>query len=422
MARRNRRPLPRSLWILGAISLFADLAGEMTYPLLPLFVTGVLGASPVALGLIEGFAEAIVSVMRGLTGYYSDATGHRVRWVRRGYAITFIGKIFVMAATHWSFVLCGRTLDRIGKGVRGAPRDALIAESVTFQDRGRAFGFHRGVDSLGGVGGALIAAAILAWMIGSRGATPQDAPQFRVIFAIAAISSSIAFFMTWLIPNTPSIQVEQRKKDFAQSTGVPYGKSFWVAMSAMVLFMLGNSSDTFLLLRALDLGESPVKCVLLYALFNATYTAASYPMGLLSDRYGRWPVLATGWAIYALSYAGFAMLDRDTTWIFWGLFGLYGISVACTEGTARAMIVDYAPKERVASALGLFGFFQGAAVLIASVVAGILWSYGLPSIAFWMGSGFALAALAILPWVPGRVTPPPVDAVLQGSERLTSDS
>ncbi len=422
MARRNRQPLPKSLWILGAISLFADLAGEMTYPLLPLFVTGVLGASPVALGLIEGFAEAIVSVMRGLTGYYSDATGHRVRWVRRGYAITFIGKIFVMAATHWSFVLCGRTLDRIGKGVRGAPRDALIAESVTFQDRGRAFGFHRGVDSLGGVGGALIAAAILAWMIGSRGATPQDAPQFRVIFAIAAISSSIAFFMTWLIPNTPSIQVEQRKKDFAQSTGVPYGKSFWVAMSAMVLFMLGNSSDTFLLLRALDLGESPVKCVLLYALFNATYTAASYPMGLLSDRYGRWPVLATGWAIYALSYAGFAMLDRDTTWIFWGLFGLYGISVACTEGTARAMIVDYAPKDRVASALGLFGFFQGAAVLIASVVAGILWSYGLPSIAFWMGSGFALAALAILPWVPGRVTPPPVDAVLQGSERLTSDS
>ncbi len=422
MARRNRRPLPRSLWILGAISLFADLAGEMTYPLLPLFVTGVLGASPVALGLIEGFGEAIVSVMRGLTGYYSDATGHRVRWVRRGYAITFIGKIFVMAATHWSFVLCGRTLDRIGKGVRGAPRDALIAESVAFQDRGRAFGFHRGVDSLGGVGGALIAAGILAWMIGSRAATPQDAPQFRVIFAIAAFSSSIAFLMTWLIPNTPSIQVEQRKKDFAKSTGVPYGKSFWVAMSAMVLFMLGNSSDTFLLLRALDLGESPVKCVLLYALFNATYTASSYPMGLLSDRYGRWPVLATGWAIYALSYAGFAMLERDTAWIFWGLFGLYGVSVACTEGTARAMIVDYAPKERVASALGLFGFFQGAAVLIASVVAGILWSYGLPSIAFWMGSGFAVAALAILPWVPGRVTPPPVDPVLQGSERLTSDS
>ena len=422
MARRNRRPLPRSLWILGAISLFADLAGEMTYPLLPLFVTGVLGASPVALGLIEGFAEAIVSVMRGLTGYYSDATGHRVRWVRRGYAITFIGKIFVMAATHWSFVLCGRTLDRIGKGVRGAPRDALIAESVAFQDRGRAFGFHRGVDSLGGVGGALIAAGILAWMIGSRAATPQDAPQFRVLFAIAAFSSSIAFFMTWLIPNTPSIQVEQRKNDFAKSTGVPFGKSFWVAMSAMVLFMLGNSSDTFLLLRALDLGESPVKCVLLYALFNATYTAASYPMGLLSDRYGRWPVLATGWAIYALSYAGFAMLGRDTAWIFWGLFGLYGVSVACTEGTARAMIVDYAPKERVASALGLFGFFQGAAVLIASVVAGILWSYGLPSIAFWMGSGFAVAALAILPWVPGRVTPPPVDPVLLGSERLTSDS
>ena len=422
MARHNRRPLPRSLWILGAISLFADLAGEMTYPLLPLFVTGVLGASPVALGLIEGFAEAIVSVMRGLSGYYSDATGHRVRWVRRGYGITFIGKIFVMVASHWSFVLCGRTLDRVGKGVRGAPRDALIAESVSIQDRGRAFGFHRGVDSLGGVGGALIAAAVLAWLIGSRAATPQDAPQFRIIFAIAAASSAVAFFMTWLIPHTSPTQVEQRQKDFAKSTGVPYGKSFWVAMSALVLFMLGNSSDTFLLLRALDLGQSPVTCVLLYALFNATYTAASYPMGLLSDRHGRWPVLATGWAIYAVSYAGFALLSADSSWMFWVLFGLYGVSVACTEGTARAMIADYAPKERLASALGLFGFFQGAAVLSASVAAGILWSYGLPQIAFWMGSGFAVAALAVLPWVTGRVEHASKDVPALSSERLNSDS
>ncbi|NBY67459.1 MAG: MFS transporter, partial [Betaproteobacteria bacterium] len=144
--------------------------------------------------------------------------------------------------------------------------------------------------------------------------------------------------MTWLIPHTSPTQVEQRQKDFVKSTGVPYGKSFWVAMSALVLFMLGNSSDTFLLLRALDLGQSPVTCVLLYALFNATYTVASYPMGLLSDRHGRWPVLATGWAIYAVSYAGFAILGRDSNWMFWLLFGLYGVSVACTEGTARAMI------------------------------------------------------------------------------------
>ena len=422
MARRNRPPLPRSLWLLGAISLFADLAGEMTYPLLPLFVTGVLGASPAVLGVIEGFAEAIVSVMRGLTGYYSDATGHRVRWVRRGYGITFIGKIFVMAATHWGFVLGGRTLDRIGKGVRGAPRDALIAESVAVEDCGRAFGFHRGIDSLGGVGGALIAAAILSWLIGSRAVTPQDAPQFRIIFAIAALASAVAFFMTWLIAQTPPTKVEQRKKDFAKSAIIPFSRSFWVAMSALVLFMLGNSSDTFLLLRALDLGQSPVTCVLLYAFFNATYMAVSYPMGLLSDRYGRWPVLATGWAIYAVSYAGFAMLERDTAWMFWVLFGLYGISVACTEGTARAMIFDYAPKERLAWALGLFGFFQGAAVLIASVVAGILWSYGLPAIAFWMGSVFAVAALAILPWVPGRVVHPSNEFTTQSNERLNSDS
>jgi len=405
MSRATRPPLPRLLWILGSISLFADLAGEMTYPLLPIFVTGVLGASPAALGLIEGFADAIVSVMRGLTGYYSDATGHRVRWVGRGYGLAFMGKLFVMAATHWGFVFFGRTLDRIGKGVRGAPRDAIIADIVAVEDRGRAFGFHRTLDSLGGVGGALIAAALLTWLLGWRAATPQDAHSFRIIFAIAALSSGIAFFLTWLIARTPPAQVAQRKKDFIQSSNVPFGKNFWLAMIGPVLFTLGNSSETFLLLRALDLGASPVKCILLYAFFNAASSIASYPAGMLSDRHGRWPVLATGWGLFAVSYAGFATLGRDASWLIWALFGLTGVSSACTEGAARAMVVDYAPRVRLASALGLLGFLQGAGALIASVVAGILWSHGRPEIAFWLGSGFAVAALAVLPWAPRGIAP-----------------
>lgn len=371
----------------------------MTYPLLPLFVTGVLGASPMALGLIEGCAEAIVSVMRGFTGYYSDATGHRVRWVRRGYGIAFLGKLCVMAATQWGMVLGGRTLDRIGKGIREAPRDALIAESVARVDRGRGFGFHRSGNAFGGAGGSLIAAGVLAWLIGSRSATPADAPQFRIMFLIAASAAAIAFGLTCLIPRTTPEQVRRRREDHARSVRLPLGKSYWIAISALLIFMLGNSSDTFLLLRVLDLGFSPVTSILLYAGSNATYAIASYPMGKLSDRFGRGPVLFMGWVFYAVSYAGFAWLTPETAWMSWICFVLFGFSMACTDGIARALIVDHAPKERLVTALGLFGFFQGAALLIASVATGILWSYGHPSIAFWISSGFAVAALTILPFL-----------------------
>lgn len=390
------------MWILGGISLFADLAGEMAYPLLPMFVTGVLGASPFALGLIEGIAEAVVSVLRALTGYRSDATGHRVRWVRRGYALAFGGKIVVALASGWGMVLGGRLIDRIGKGVRGAPRDALIAEIVGPHDRGRAFGFHRGIDSFGGVGGSLIAAGVLAWLIGFRPAQPSDEFQFRVIFAVAAVAALVAWLLTFLIPRSDPRVVSQRREANATNRTQPLGRPFWFAMTALVIFSLGNSSDTFLLLRALNLGYSPVECILLYATMSATYALASYPMGVLSDRFGRWPVLASGWAIYALAYGGFALVAVENRGALWAIFAVYGVSVACTEGTARALIADYAPRARLGSAMGVFGFLQGLSLLTASLVAGWLWSIGEPQVAFWIGSGFAVAALVVLPWVPRR--------------------
>jgi MFS family permease len=167
-----------------------------------------------------------------------------------------------------------------------------------------------------------------------------------------------------------------------------------------VLFMLGNSSDTFLLLRAMDLGRTPVECVLLFAAFNGAYAVTSYPLGVLGDRLGRWPVLASGWAVFAVSYAGFALVQSDGSWLLWVLFGLYGFSLACLEGSARALIADSVPTERLASALGIFGFLQGGSVLLASLAAGTLWSIGRPSWAFWMGSLFAVAALGVLPWIP----------------------
>ena len=395
-----RLPLPKSLWILSGISLFADLAGEMTYPLLPMFVIGVLGASPVALGLIEGVAEAIVSIVRGLAGYHSDSSGHRVRWVRRGYGFACLGKAIIAIAGGWGMVFSGRLLDRIGKGIRSAPRDALIAESVPESDRGRAFGFHRGIDSYGGVAGSLIAAGIIAWSIGSRPAVPEDGFQFRIIFACAAVAALTAWALTFLIPRTHPDKVLARREAHATARHKSFGRAFWIAIVALVLFSLGNSSDTFLLLRALELGSTPVESILMYATLSATYAIASYPMGLLSDRFGRWHVLATGWVLYAISYASFALVSAETRVGLWGIFAIYGVSVACIEGTARALIVDCAPKERLATALGIFGFLQGISLLIASLFAGWLWSTGNAQVVFWIGALFAAIALGILPWLP----------------------
>lgn len=398
--KHRRTPLPRALWVLSAISLFADLSGEMAYPLLPMFVTGVLGASPVALGLIEGVADAIVSMVRGLSGYSSDLSGHRVRWLRRGYALACIGKWIITFATGWGGVFCGRMLDRVGKGIRGAPRDALIAEIVVPEDRGRAFGLHRGIDSLGGVGGSLIAAAVIAWMIGSRSVTPADASDFRIILGVAASTALIAWGLTFFIARSTPQRVQTRREAHAKGGKRPFGRACWVAMAALVLFALGNSSDTFLLLLALDRGASPVESILMYATLSAAYALASYPMGWLSDRYGRWPVLGTGWVVFAISYGGFAIVGSDSPGGLWALFALYGISVACTEGTSRAMIVDYAPKERVATVLGVYGCLQGCAVLISNLAAGWLWSIGQQHVVFWIGSAFAVTALGVLPWMP----------------------
>ncbi len=391
--------LPKSLWVLSAISLFADLAGEMAYPLLPLFVTGVLGASPVALGLIEGSTEALVAIMRGFTGYWSDAKGHRVRWVRLGYAIAFAGKCVIVLANGWGVVMGGRFLDRFGKGVRGAPRDALIAESVSVTMRGRAYGFHRALDSAGGVGGSLIAAGFLWWLIGAREVGPGDVSSFRIVLAVAAGMALVAWLLSYLIPRTPPERVRAQRAAHASAKREPLGLKLWIAIGALTLFSLGNSSDTFLLLWAVQLGHSPITAILLYATLSATYAAASYPMGILSDRFGRWRVLASGWAVYAIAYAGFAFVDRASADWLWVIFALYGVSVACTEGTSRAVIADLCPSSRLATALGIFGLMQGVALLLASVAAGWLWSLGHERWVFAIGSTAAVAALAVLPWV-----------------------
>jgi MFS family permease len=425
--------LPRAVWLLSWVSFFADVSGEMVYPLLPLFLVGVLGASKVELGLVEGAAVLIVAVMTAFAGFRSDRSGKRVRWIRIGYGLPMLGKAMIALATAWGFVLGGRLLDRFGKGLRSAPRDAMIAGAVGADQRGRAFGVHRALDTAGALIGVLLSALLLWWLTGTPakppsagaaevaattaqvGATP--AWVYRAIFGVAAALGLASFLLTFLVreeespqaePSTARPRSDESRAGAAAPASIPgplgLPRSYWAVLGVLVLFSLANSSDTFILLRASDLGFSPWMVVMVYALFNVTYAALSYAAGALSDRLGggargsrgRWIVIAAGWVIYAGVYAGFALLPKAHAWGFWPLMALYGVYMALTDGVGKALIADHAPRERRGAAMGLFYALTGLTTLVASLVAGLLWDRAGPAAAFLFGSAFAVLALAAL--------------------------
>ena len=311
------RKLPRSVWLLGGVSLFADLASEMVYPLLPLFVVAVLGASATDLGWIEGIAQAVVALAAAYAGARSDRFRRRVPWVRWGYALPVVGKAILAGAFAWPMVLLGRTVDRIGKGIRSSPRDALIADATPAGARGRAFGLHRALDTAGALAGVIVAAVLLWWLGGSPSATgaqatPNEAWPYRIIFAISAVIGIAAVALTFLIRETPTAARDPDVANTAHRSGGGLPRAYWIVLAMLVAFTLANSSDTFLLLRAREVGLSPWAVVLAYALYNAVYAIGSYPAGALSDRFGRWRVIAVGWTIYAVAYGpGLKHLYRD---------------------------------------------------------------------------------------------------------------
>ncbi|MFN7020021.1 MAG: MFS transporter [Phycisphaerales bacterium] len=412
------------MWLLSWVSFFADVSSEMIYPLLPLFLVGVLGASKVQLGLVEGAAVLIVAVMTGFAGFRSDRSGKRVRWIQIGYGLPMLGKAMIALATAWGFVLGGRLLDRFGKGLRSAPRDAMIAGAVGADQRGRAFGVHRALDTAGALLGVLLSALLLWWLTGTpshppssgaaeavatatqTGATP--AWIYRVIFGVGAALGLASFLLTFLVRDEDAPEAEATtgeplaKESPAGAAAGPLAlpRSYWAVLAVLVLFSLANSSDTFILLRASDLGYSPWAVVMVYALYNVTYAALSYAAGSLSDRLGgargRWLVIAAGWVIYAGVYAGFALLPKAHAWGFWPLMALYGVYMALTDGVGKALIADHAPRERRGAAMGIFYAVTGLTTLVASLVAGLLWDRSGPAAAFLVGSGFAVFALAAL--------------------------
>lgn len=397
-ADNGQRGLPRAVVLLGWVSFFADVSSEMIYPLIPLFVVGVLGASAGTLGGIEGGASLIVACVTAWAGFRSDRRRRRVPYVRVGYGLPVIGKAMMALAFAWPMVLAGRLVDRFGKGLRGSPRDALIADATEPAIRGRAFGFHRAMDTSGALLGALAAAGLLWWFTGSPAhdapatAPPDQGNAFRIVFGIAAALGLISLLFTLFVRESGHRADEPAAPQPEHRAGLHFPAAYWRTVAVMLVFSLANSSDAFLLLRARESGLSPWGVVLAYAAYNFVYAAGSYPAGVVSDRLGRWRVMALGWAIYAAVYAGLAL-----TASLWPLLLLYGCYMALTDGVGKALVTDHAPRERRGSAIGVFYLANGIATLLASVVAGVLWDRVGPSVAFGVGAAGAALAVVLIP-------------------------
>jgi MFS family permease len=368
------------VFLLGLVSLCTDASTEMIYPLVPLFLTHTLGAPVAIVGVIEGLAEATASVFKGVSGWLSDRIGVRRPLVIAGYGLAAVTKPLLALASGWPMVLGARVLDRFGKGLRGSPRDALIADSSPEALRGRAFGFHRSTDQAGAVIGPLLALPLLAFF-------HQD---YRALFAVAFFPAAAGV----------AILMAVRETGQGRKPGVPAPRfrlqetspAFRRFLLVMVLFTLGNSSDVFLILRAQQLGLTAEQVVLVFAAFNLTYVISAYPAGLLSDRIGRKGVLIAGLAVFSLVYAGFG-LARGPAWI-WVLFPVYGLYQGLTDGTSRAFVVDLVSPAHRATAFGAYAMASGLVTFPASAVAGLLWQRIGPAAPFYYGAVLAAVSAA----------------------------
>ncbi len=373
------RGLDRNVRGLGAVSFFADISSETIYPLFPLFMTTVLGVPVALLGLIEGIAEATANISKWPFGQASDYTGKRRVFVAAGYGASAFGKLILALSFIWPVALLARFVDRFGKGVRTAPRDALIAASTPSGQRGLAFGLHRSMDTLGAVLGPLLALLLI-----------KSGLSMRSVFALAAIPGFISVaVIIWFVhekAQTPS------RTSFRPH--LPASPAFrWLLISA-VLFGIGNSSDMFILLKAKSVGAGVTGVILLYVLYNVTYASGSLPLGGLSDRVGQFPLVLVGYLIFAAVYVGFAAAHSIVTLVV--LFAVYGLYIAATEGTGKALISRAVPDTNRASAMGLFATVSGLATFVASSVGGVLWSAFGPWATFVYGAACAVLAATVL--------------------------
>ncbi|BET57144.1 MFS transporter [Geobacter sp. 60473] len=375
--------------ILGVVSFLTDVSSEMIYPLLPLFLTTVLGAGPAFLGVIEGVAESTAALLKLVSGIVSDRTRSRKGLVLAGYTLSSLARPLVAAATGPVAVLAIRFADRVGKGVRTSPRDALIADSSDSTVRGKAYGFHRAMDHAGALVGPLLATLLLA----------GAALDLRTVFWLSAVPGLLAVLLIILRVR----DVERKRTSDGSILGALPRDGLRRYLAVLVLFTLGNSSDAFLLLRASQLGVSPARIPLLWAFFHLVKMLASTPFGALSDWIGRRRVIVAGWAVYALSYLGFAAAASEPA--CWLLFAVYGTFYGMTEGTEKAFVADLVPAEARGGAFGWYHFAVGVGALPASVLFGLIWERAGQGAAFLFGAALAaLASILLLALV--RESPP----------------
>ncbi len=381
-------PMNQTVIKLGFISFFADIASEMLYPITPIFLTTLLGVSMSSLGLIEGIAEATASLLKTFSGSWSDRAGTRKPFIFVGYFLGAISKPLIGVSSTWIDVLFARGLDRTGKGIRSAPRDALIADSVGSKHRGTAFGFHRAMDTVGAAVGPLLALYLLRLH-------PGD---LRSLYFWALIPGLFSVVVVFALR-------EKKKYSSPEPRAKPVWKNpciFWRELDSNLkkyfvawgLFSVANSSDVFLLLKAKSSGFTTERVILLYCVYNLTSAASSVFFGTLSDRIDRKKIMIAGLVIFALVYTGFSFAESQ--WMFWILFFVYGTYVGATDGVGKALAVDFSPKDSKGTTLGILGTITGITTVFASVIAGLLWDHFGPGYAFLYGAaGASVAALML---------------------------
>jgi len=395
--RRRFLGFSRNVFFLGVVSFLTDVSTEMIFTLVPLFLLNVLRVGMPVIGFIEGVAEGTASLLKVLSGWLSDRLGRRKGLAVFGYSVSTLAKPFLYFATIWGVVAAVRFVDRVGKGIRTSPRDALVADSAPPEEMGKSFGFHRGMDTAGAVIGLAVAAMVV--YVVQRGGLELTRDAFQTIVLIGIVPAVLAVLVLLFF-------VRERGKG-ADSTGVSCSANgqpssavqtkkgfdfrFKLFLAIVVVFTLGNSSDAFLILRAHNLDFSVPQILLLFVAFNLVYALAALPAGLVSDRLGRKRVIVVGWSIYALAYLGLAV--ASAAWQVWLLFALYGLYYGVAEGVSRAFVCDLVPVERRGTAYGLYHTAVGLSLLPASLIAGWLWHLIGPEAPFFFGAVMAGAAM-----------------------------